>query len=68
MGIFFKHSGDEDFEEKRISNNTKAPLIVYDERNMEAVHIPPGQSKIILKRIPVRLPRKIEIIRGNYEG
>lgn len=68
MGIFFKRSGNEDYEEKRITNNSKAPLIVYDEKSREPILIEAGQSKIILKRIPPKLPRTVEIIRGNYEG
>lgn len=67
MGIFFKRSGNEEFEEKRITNNTKTMLVVYDERSREPVYLSPGESKIILKAIPPKLPRTVEIIRGDYE-
>ena len=42
-------------------------LVVYDEKTREAVHLQPGEAKIILKAIPAKLPRTVEIIRGDYQ-
>jgi len=67
MGIFFKQPGNIEYEEKKITNNSKAPLIVYDEKTREPIYLYPGESKIIIKRIPAKLPRVVEIIRGDYE-
>lgn len=67
MGILFKRSKDIEFEEKRITNNSKAPLIIYDEKTRERIYLNPGESKIILKAIKPKLPRTVEIIRGDYE-
>lgn len=67
MGIFWKRSKNIEFEEKRITNNSKAPLIVYDERSRESVYLQPGESKIILKAVKPKLPRTVEVELGRYE-
>lgn len=67
MGIFFKRSENIEYEEKRITNDTKTMLVIYDEKSREPIYLNPGESKIILKAIPAKLPRKVEIIRGDYQ-
>lgn len=67
MGIFFKR-GNEDYEEKKITNDTKTMLVIFDEKTKEPIHIFPGESKIVLKAVRSKLPYTREIIRGNFEG
>lgn len=67
MGIFFKRSENIEYKEERITNATKTMLVVYDEKTREPVYLQPGQNKIILKAIKPKLPRVVEIIRGDYE-